>query len=318
MDIRDLYYFQAIAECQHMGRAAERLFLTQPALTKAVHRLEESIGAPLFIRSGRRIALTELGRLLLERTYRLRQVMDDTTREVKSYAGGLSGHIRLGCAPTMAKYLLPKIMPDLLRQAPGVTMELHSSMSGQLLVALKEGLLDMAITHVTGPIPGYEVIPLVNDNVVVVAGKKHPIFNASYTIRDLDKYNWVLPRSSATRPWLGTVLARHNCPPPRAQVEATSILYLPRLIAGTELLSLLSRRNISGLEDGDLLREVALPETSLRRVFCLVYSKGSYLSPAAHRLIELLLEKSDTDAAVAPENATDFADGSNFANGKMF
>jgi len=83
-----------------MGRAAERLFLTQPALTKAVRRLEDSIGSSLFIRTGRRIALTELGKLLLERTCRLRRIMDDTTREVKGYADGLSGHIRLGCAPT--------------------------------------------------------------------------------------------------------------------------------------------------------------------------------------------------------------------------
>jgi len=188
-------------------------------------------------------------------------------------------------------------MPDLLRQAPDVTMELHSSMSDQLLATLKEGLLDLAITHVAGPIPGYKVIPLVNDDVVVVAGKNHPIFNAPYTILDLDKYNWVLPRSTATRPWLSEALAKYNCPPPRAQVEATSILYLPRLIAGTELLSLLSRRNIFGLEDGNLLREVTLPEATLHRVFCLVYSEDSYLSPAARRLIELLLEKSDTDPA---------------------
>lgn len=291
MDIRDLSYFQAVAECQHVGHAAERLFLTQPALTKAVRRLEDQIGAPLFIRSGRRIALTELGRLLLERTYRLRQIMDDTTREVKSYADGLSGHIRLGCAPTMAKFLLPDVMMELLQQAPGVTMELHSSMSGELLELLRDGLLDLVLTHATGPIEKYEVEPLVHDEIVVVAGKTHPIFDGPYTIQDLPKYNWVLPRFSATRPWLDAALARHNCPPPRAQVEATSILYLPRLIASTELLSLLSRRNITSLDDGALLREVALPETTLNRVFCLVYGKNSYLSPATQKLIELLRAK---------------------------
>ncbi|MBE0530080.1 MAG: LysR family transcriptional regulator [Rhodospirillales bacterium] len=295
MDVRDLFYFQTIAECEHMGRAAERLFLTQPALTKAVRRLEEQIGAPLFARMGRRIALTELGHILLKRTYRLRQIMDDTAREVKSYADGQFGHIRLGCAPTMVKFLLPDIMPDLLRQAPGVTMELHSSVSGDLLALLREGLLDLVLTHVSAPIERYEVVPLVRDDIVVVARKHHPIFDGPYTVRDLARYNWVLPRSSATRPWLNAALAKQNCPPPQAQLEATSILYLPRLIAGTELLSLLSRRNLSGLEDGDLLREVALPETTLHRVFCLVYGKNSYLSPAAQRLVDLLVAKSDAE-----------------------
>lgn len=301
MDVRDLYYFQTIAECQHMGRAAERLFLTQPALTKAVRRLEEQIGASLFIRTGRRIALTELGKLLLERTYRVRQVMDDTAREVKSYVDGISGHIRLGCAPTMAKFLLPEVLPELLRQAPGVTIELHSTMSGALLTSLRDGLLDLVLTHVAGPLEGHEIVPLVKDDVVVVAGRDHPIFNGPYTVHDLAKYTWVLPRPSATRPWLDAVLAKLGCPLPRAQVEATSILYLPRLIAGTELLTLLSRRNISGLEDNNLLREVALPETTLHRVFSLVYSQSRYLSPAAHRLVELFRAKSDLDLPSDPE-----------------
>lgn len=295
MDMRDLYYFQVIAECKHMGRAAERLYLTQPALTKAVRRLEDSIGAALFTRTGRRIILTELGKLLLERTYRLRQLMEDTAREVKGYAEGVCGHIRLGCAPTMTKFLLPEIMPDLLRQAPGVTIELHTSISGELLAKLREGFLDLVLTHVTGPIDGYAVTPLIYDHIVVVAGKKHPIFDKPYTIHDLARYSWILPKSSAVRPWLERVLAEHNCPPPLAQVEATSILYLPKLIANTNHFSLLSRRNITGLDDGRLLREVELPETTLRRVFCLIYNKNSYLSPAAHKLLDLLLAASDVD-----------------------
>jgi DNA-binding transcriptional LysR family regulator len=221
--------------------------------------------------------------------------MDDTTREDRNNALGYSGHIRMGCAPTMAKFLLPEIIPSLLRQAPGVTIELNTNISGTLVSLLKEGMLDLALTHVAGPIDGYEVTPLVNDELVIVAGKNHPIFNEPYTVHDLSKYRWLLPRRSATRPWLDAVLAKHNCPPPELQMEATSVLFLPRLIAATNMLSLLSRRNIGDIDDGGFLREVALPETELRRVFCLVYNKTSYLSPAVLRLIDLLLERADSD-----------------------
>lgn len=295
MDIRDLYYFQSIAEHEHMGQAARSLFLTQPALTKAVRRLEESIGAPLFTRTGRRIVLTELGKLLLKRTYSLRQHMDDTAREIKSYAHGQSGLIRLGCAPTMTKYLLPEILPDFLREAPGVSIDLYSSMSGDLLSQLNDRVLDLAITHVTGPLVGYSVTPLVSDTIVVVAGRNHPIFRKKYTIGDVAQYSWILPRGSGARPWLRAMMAKYGYPAPVPQIEASSIIYLPRLISGTNLLSLLSRRNLVGLDDGGLLREVDLTEARLRRVFCLVHSADDYLSPAAQKLVDLLCAKRDSD-----------------------
>ncbi len=293
MDIRDLHYFQVVAECGHMGMAAERLFLTQPALTKAIHRLENEIGAPLLQRRGRRIALTALGELLLERTRHLRQVMDDATREVKSFAGGLTGHIRLGCAPTIARYFLPEILPTLLAEAPGVTVELDTALSDVLWEQLREGFLDLAITQITLPGKGFAVIPVMDDDAVVVAGKDHPIFNGPYTVRDLARYDWVLPKiSTQSRPWLDTALAKHGCPLPRIRVQAASILYLHRLIAGSTLLSFLARRNIGTPEDGALLREVALPETTLHRTFSLAYPDNRHLSPAVLRLIRLIRDHS--------------------------
>jgi len=194
----------------------------------------------------------------------------------------------------MAKVLLPDVLSDLLRCAPGVTIELKTSISGELLSLLKNGFLDLAFTHVAGPIDDCEVVPLVDDDVIVVAGRTHPIFRSPYTIHDLARYNWIMPKDSAARTRINAVLAECNCPPPRTQIEASSILYLPRLIAGTDLLSLLSRRNLTMLDDGGLLREVALSETRMHRVFCLVYEKQSYLSPATRRLVELFRNKAKT------------------------
>lgn len=291
MDTRDLYYFQAVAECGHMGMAAQRLFLTQPALTKAVHRLEEEIGSPLLKRNGRRIALTDLGELLLERTRHVRQVMDDTAREVKNFAGGLVGHIRIGCAPTVAKYLLPEIVPVLFAEAPGVTLELDTAMSDILWEQLRDGFLDLAVTQISEMEDGFTVLPVIDDDVVVVAGKDHPIFTAAYTVHDLERYDWILPKSSVqTRPWLDAALKKNGCPPPKARMQAATILHLPRLIAETDLLSFISRRNIGALEDGALLREVRIPETTLHRTFSLAYRNNRYRSPAVQRLIRLIQE----------------------------
>ncbi len=288
MDIRDIGYFREVAECGHMGKAAQRLFITQPALTKAVHRLEDAIGSPLLKRAGRRVVLTDLGMVLLEKARYLRQVMDDTTREVKNFAGGLAGHIRLGCSPTVTKYLLPDIVRDLQREAPGVTLEIENGMSDVLWRMLREGYLDMALTHFSGPKEGFHITPVMKDAVVVVAGRDHPIFDGKYAIEDLSRYGWVLPASAHTRGWLDDTLAKNGCPPPKVLVQASSILYLPRLIAETGLLSVISRRNIGAAEDGSLLREVVLPEMTLHRIFSMAYRKSGYQPPALTRLVGLL------------------------------
>lgn len=295
MNLRDIYYFQTVAETRHMGQAAELLFITQPALSKAIQRLEESIGGSLFTRTTRRIELTELGILLRERSFELRHLMEETTREVEGYASGYSGNIRLGCAPTMAKFYLPGFISRLLRESPDVTIQLETGISGPIIDALKDRRLDFALTHVTKPIAGFEVTPLIRDEMVVVARPDHPLFDRKPQVSDLANYNWILPSASGTLPWLDALMARHGCAAPKAQVEATSILYLPRLIAGTNLLSLISRRNLTEEESSSIIREVPIPEARLERLFGVVVRKDGFLSPAAQKLLSMMRTESTLD-----------------------
>ena len=295
MNLRDIYYFQTLAETRHMGRAAELLFITQPALSKAIQRLEESIGASLFTRTTRRIELTELGTLLLERSFELRHLMEETTREVQGFATGYSGNIRLGCAPTMVKFYLPGIISRLLKDSPDVTIQLETGISGPLIEALKDRQLDFVLTHVTKQMAGFEVTPLVRDEMVVVARPDHPLFDRTPQVSDLAHYNWILPSASGSLPWLDALMAKHGCPAPKAQVEATSILYLPRLIAGTNLLSLMSRSNLSEEENHSIIREVPIAEARLERFFGIIVRKDGFLSPAAQKLLAMLRADSTLD-----------------------
>jgi DNA-binding transcriptional LysR family regulator len=288
LDFRDLVYFRTIAELGHMGQAAERLFLTQPALTKAMQRLEESIEGKIFLREGRGIALTELGRVLLERSRVIEQMMNATHGELRGFARGEAGHIRFGCAPTLAKYYLPEIMRQLLDQSPGVTIDLETNVSGPLLKALREHRLDAVLTHVTGPIDGFHVTPVMDDEVAIVASWSHPLAAREVQVPDLTHYNWVLPTKSAILPWLQDLFHRHGCPAPKAQVKATSILYLPSLIGGTQLLSLLSTKNLKDDVTGQHLTEINVAGERLRRSFAFVCRDPASLSPATRLLFDII------------------------------
>ena len=105
MDLRDLRYFETIAELQHVGRASARLHRTQPALTSSIRRLEQACGAALFEKAGRGIRLTAAGKVLLKWAQRMRFDVEDAKRELGAIGKGLAGHVRIGIVPTAAQWL---------------------------------------------------------------------------------------------------------------------------------------------------------------------------------------------------------------------
>ena len=293
MDLRDLKYFETIAELEHLGRAAARLHRSPPALTKCIRRLEAELETPLFERAGRGIRLTAAGYALKKRSRQLDVAVDDTRREIDAVAHGASGHIRVGVAPTMAQFLLPGALRLFLADGNDITMQTIIGMSNFLRDALAAGQVDMAIS-VAKTADEFASHPIVEDEVVVVAGSTHPIFRKLPRVEDLAAYRWVLPVASydtEIRRWLDRAFDRHGLPPPIVQIETNSVTFLPNMIAQTGLLSFISRRNLGRGHVAAPLREVRLKETTMRRQFALLHRKDGYLAPAALRFMELLRNK---------------------------
>jgi DNA-binding transcriptional LysR family regulator len=189
LDLRDLAYFEVIAETGHLGRAADRLGRTQPALTKCIQRLEAAIGAELFSRTGRGIALTAVGEVLLGCARQMRSTMDASFREVKAFASGEAGHVRIGTGPTMAEYLLPQVCGGLIEAAPDITVRIFIGMDAVLRSTLRAGGLDILVTPVlVGEEREFTINVFDRDDVVVVAAHGHPLCGRPVTIHDLAPY----------------------------------------------------------------------------------------------------------------------------------
>src|SRR4051794_20991781 len=116
MRLDDLRYFVAVAEEAHVGRAAQRLGVTQPALTKGVQRLEASLGLQLFERSPRGMALTSVGEVFFERAKHLCVGLDEAVQEASDLHLGAIGTIRIGVSPLFADTLVAETFALLLRQ----------------------------------------------------------------------------------------------------------------------------------------------------------------------------------------------------------
>ena len=292
LDLRDLRYFEAIADAGHVGRAARALHRSQPTLTGAIRRLEERLGTALFERAGRGIRLTAAGVALHARARALRIAAEDAVREVGDVGRGQAGLVRIGMVPTAARFLMPPLCHEFLRRAPQVAFRTLIANNEILRGALNAGELDVTVNFTNPADDDVASHPVFRDECVVVASRKHPIFRRKPDLGDLPRYGWVLGSAAvATREWLEQAFREHHLPPPRVHVETNHVLFLPTLIAESALLSFVSRRHL--VAHGPL-REVRLRQTTMHREFALCYRRSSYLSPAAHRVIDLLRTRGES------------------------
>lgn len=145
MKLKDLKYLVALATYQHFGKAAEACFVSQPALSMQIMKLEESLGIPLLERTNKSVQLTDHGKAIVERARLILAQVDDVKAIANAAKDPFSGELRLGIFPTLAPYLLPHIMSTLKKQYPNMTIYLIEEKTPVLVEQLKAGDLHAAI-----------------------------------------------------------------------------------------------------------------------------------------------------------------------------
>ena len=171
--LKQLRYFEALARLGHFGQAAEVCAVTQPALSMQMKELEAVLGAPLLERAPRQVRLTGFGELFLLRAQKiLREVsgLEDLARLAAAQASGarMAGRLRIGVIPTVAPYLLPKVIGRLTALYPGLELSLRETVTPRLLQELQEGRLDCALVALPVSEPGLEERLLFSEAFVLV------------------------------------------------------------------------------------------------------------------------------------------------------
>lgn len=288
IEFRDLRYFESIAEIGHLGQASETLHRSQPALTKCIQRLERELGAALFERKGRGLALTAVGKEFYLRAKKIRETNDRYLNDMKDFIAGSAGRVRIGCGPITADYLLPIVCALALRDAPNVSLDITIGTNHELKEAIRQERLDM-IVGVTSSDDEFVNQGFIDDTVVVAASRNHPIFALpSVGLKDLLRYHWILPTPPVeSRKWLDKVFVASKLPKPTTHIEANTLPSIHDLIASTELLCFLSKLTLDHPKTRGLLKEVKLKATTMTRKLGITYPHGA-LTPATQLIIELL------------------------------
>lgn len=176
MELRTLRYFLEIAREENMTKAAERLHVSQSALSRQVKSLESELGKRLFIRHSFRIELTPEGHLLRTRAEDILKMVDKTTEEFRSLDDDLRGDIFIGCAESEATKRLADILVSLHRSHPGICYHLKSGNTADLADDLDKGLLDFAVIANPVDLSKYNFINIpTRDRWGAIMPKDHPL-----------------------------------------------------------------------------------------------------------------------------------------------
>jgi DNA-binding transcriptional LysR family regulator len=184
IDLRQLRYFVAVAETLHFSRAAERLHLTQPALSRQIAALETLLSVKLIDRHSRRVQLTHAGARFLTDARAILASVDEACRNARAAEAGELGELTIGFMMHAAYSSVPALTRRLLAEAPGVQIHLRETMPSILVAGVLEGRFDAGISFSPGPMRGLETKVLHREPLCLAAPAGHRFASSRNITRD--------------------------------------------------------------------------------------------------------------------------------------
>jgi DNA-binding transcriptional LysR family regulator len=243
LEPRLLRYFLAVAEELHFGRAASRLYISQPALSNQIHKFEQTLGTDLFVRSSRRVELTPAGRVLLEEAPMALAALERTAERVRLAGEGIAGTVRLGYAPMAGYESLGAILTAVEHDSPNVTVIATELFSNAIPGLVLDGDLEVGLALFPPPMRGVRSELLRTEPLALLLSEDHPLVELdAIPVASLEKETLLLfPRDLAPGYYDRVIAACEQCgfqpnvktfadpPPPAmvARVRATREVGLP-------------------------------------------------------------------------------------------
>ena len=298
MTLEQLRIFVAVAEREHVTGAARDINLTQSAVSAAIAALESRYATKLFDRVGRRIELTQAGRLFLVEARGVLAMAGAAERVLMDLAGLTRGALSLAASQTIANYWLPPVMHRFRELHPGITLDLTIGNTEQVAALIREGATDLGFIEGEVDEPALAVHPIAEDDLVLVVGPSH--LWAGRRVVDLEEFPetpWVLREpGSGTRAMFELALKAAGIPPERLEVA----LQLPSNEAvRTAVEAGAGATVISGLVSAPSIRAgllVRLDAALPKRRFLALRHKERYTTKAGHALLDLIGYLPDTGA----------------------
>lgn len=232
MNIRDLEYLVAVAELQHFGRAAERCHVSQPTLSTQIRKLEDYLGVSLFERTGRKVMVSTAGEQIVERARALIRDYEELQSVARRLKDPAAGQYRLGVFPTLAPYLLPRVVPAIHAELPRLKLILLEEKTEVLLARLRRGQIDMALLAL--PVAGDDLhsMALFDEPFCLAVSDRHPLADrASVGAADLEQASLLLLDEGHCLRDQALEFCKNNAVEESREFRATSLETLIQMVA---------------------------------------------------------------------------------------
>jgi LysR family hydrogen peroxide-inducible transcriptional activator len=175
MEMHQLRYFVKVAEHENFTRAAESCGVSQPSLSQQISKLERELGQPLFERLSRKVALTDSGKILLEHATQVLSLVEEAKVRIHDAAEIGKGRVTIASIPTIAPYLLPKVLGDFTQHFPNAYVEVNEDVTDEAIRKCLAGDIDVLILAMPFDEENLRVEPLFEEELFVVLPKHHPL-----------------------------------------------------------------------------------------------------------------------------------------------
>lgn len=177
MTLSELRFIVAVSKERNFRRAAEKCFVSQPALSLAIKKLEDDLGVLIFERSRTDVSPTPIGEKIVHQAIRAIEEVNHIREIAKQGNNQLSGPFRLGLIYSVGPYLLPEIIPILRQKAPDMPLDIEENLTTQLEMQLKNGVIDAAIVALPFNVAGINTLALYDEKYIVMVPIDHPWAN---------------------------------------------------------------------------------------------------------------------------------------------
>lgn len=290
MNLNQLKVFCEVVERKGFTRAAEALYLTQPAVSRQVQELERYYGVELFEQIGKRIYPTEAGHTLYNYSKQIFHTLDDLDVEINQLKGLKAGHLRIAASATAGTYLLPPLLGKFKRKYPGVevSLEIYNSQQVEQRLLLYQQL-DLGVTERPVTEEALYSEPFDTDQLVVILSPDHPLADRqTLGASDLQGERFIVREpGSGTRTLLDEEFARLNLRV-RTVMELGSTAAVKQAVAAGLGVSIVSSRSVRLEVEAGLLKTLPCPDIQLVREIRYVHHKDKRLSGAASAFLQIL------------------------------
>lgn len=289
---REFEVFLAVAETLSFRRTAERVHLSQPAVSGLIARLEASLSVRLFDRTTRNVQLTASGKVLMEQILLLRSQSEEAIRAVRNVSALRTGQVILAALPSLAATVVPIAFARFAAQYPQVKLQVMDTLSGPAFDMVRSGQVEFALTAANPAYADLDYTPVASDGFVLLIPTSHALANSTGPLRwrDIAQLTHIsMPLPTSVRQYADAAFLRHRIRfAPQYEVEhlATTNAMVAQ---GLGVAALPELAAVVANQDGVVQRPLIDPD--LRRPIGLVTRRGRSLSPASATMVDILREE---------------------------